>query len=434
MKWSLYHKSDGKAYMVFSQTLRVMFVGFFRNVHIDRLTKIPEDKPVLIAANHPTAFLDPVLMGVYFRPPVYYMTRGDVFKKPFFRKLLESVNMFPVYRTRDGYTGRDRNDQVFDYCRKQLVDRKIVTIFVEGEHHLDKHVRPTQKGIARIAFQTYEQEQLEELQVLPIGFSYRYGDREREVAMVNIGEPIYIRDYWEQYQDSPAAAVRTLCLDIHEKLKVLCCHVENPDYCPVAEDMLTLHRNNLVERLVPVVHFNKKAFDGEKAICDQINVLDDQVPALGKKVEAYFARLQKLEVDDRGLMHPEYSSFLRLLVLILVFPFYALGGITSWPVRYLSKYLTRKKVKKVEFYSSVLMGIGQFIGLVYYGLLFLIALISFNPVWIGIALLLPLLAWVYALYKSFAQAWALSWKAKRHPERQQLLIEREAIWNAFQNK
>ena len=31
--------------------------------------------------------------------------------------------MFPVFRQRDGYQGRDRNDEVFEFCQQKLQDR-----------------------------------------------------------------------------------------------------------------------------------------------------------------------------------------------------------------------------------------------------------------------------------------------------------------------
>jgi hypothetical protein len=80
--------------------------------------------------------------------------------------------MFPVYRKKDGYGERDRNDEVFDYVKGKLLEGVAVNIFVEGEHHLDKRVLPMQKGIARIAFGTYQDHRLDDLQIVPVGCNY----------------------------------------------------------------------------------------------------------------------------------------------------------------------------------------------------------------------------------------------------------------------
>jgi 1-acyl-sn-glycerol-3-phosphate acyltransferase len=58
--------------------------------------------PLLIIANHPNSFLDALIIGSYYKRRVYFLARGDAFKKPIHRFLLESLNMIPVYRLREG--------------------------------------------------------------------------------------------------------------------------------------------------------------------------------------------------------------------------------------------------------------------------------------------------------------------------------------------
>src|SRR5262249_51520495 len=135
-------------------------------------------------------------------------------------------NMFPVFRVRDGFAGRDRNDEVFEYCLDKMAKKRVVTVYVEGEHHLEKHVRPVQKGIARIAFAAYERHRQDELQIIPAGCNYMFGDRARDEVTVNIGAPIYVRDYWESYQTNPAQTIQKICGDIEIALKKVCLHVE----------------------------------------------------------------------------------------------------------------------------------------------------------------------------------------------------------------
>ena len=58
----------------------------------------------------------------------------------------------------------------------------MVTIYVEGEHHLEKRVRPIQKGIVRIAFGACEKlgDDLKDLQIIPVGVNYVAGDQWRD--------------------------------------------------------------------------------------------------------------------------------------------------------------------------------------------------------------------------------------------------------------
>ena len=70
--------------------------------------------PLLIAANHPNSFLDAIILSTIFKRPVYSLARGDAFVKPFYKKLLLSLNMFPVYRISEGVENLENNYETFE--------------------------------------------------------------------------------------------------------------------------------------------------------------------------------------------------------------------------------------------------------------------------------------------------------------------------------
>lgn len=428
MKFSLRHQSTGKLYPFLVPTGHLMFHGFFKKVYIHNRQVVPVDKPVLLAVNHPTAFVDPCLLCVYVDAPLYNMTRGDIFRKPFFRKLMESINMFPVFRVRDGYASRDRNDEVFDFCHNKLKEGRVVTIYVEGEHHLEKRVRPLQKGIARIAFGAYERHQLNDLQIIPTGCNYVWGDRPRDEVMVNFGEPIFVRDFWGLYQTDSGLATNRLLAAIDTGLKNVCYHFEHEGDGALLEQALVLKRSERPARQLPVVVYTRRRFDLEKSVCEALNRLPQAEKMEWKAgVEQYFEHLKKAEIEDAGLMQPHWGSATRLFLLALTFLPFLLGLLTSYPVMWLSRTVAQTKAKKREFYSSVAMGVGHIGGMVYYFLWFLAALISWNPLWIAFSLMLPLLGWFSMLYRETWARWRSARRAMRHPQRQVLLEERKRI-------
>ncbi len=377
MKFGLRHQSTGITYRYISQVSYAMYYGFFRKIYVHNRHGVPSDKPVLLAANHPTAFVDPMLLCSYLDPPIYNMTRGDIFQKPFFRKLMEEVNMFPVYRVRDGFAGRDRNDEVFDYCIDKLHNRRVVTIYVEGEHHLEKRVRPTQKGIARIAFAAYERHQLEDLQIIPAGCNYVWGDRPRDEVMVNIGEPIFVKNYWDDYQRDPSGTIQRLCSDIEKALKSVCYHIEKTSDDDLAEQLLTLHRGDNPEPVLPAVVYNNRRFQQEKAVLERLNALSEfEKTTLSERTERYFAALKKAELDDAAMMNPRWGNWLWLGFFLIGFLPALIGWLGSLPFVKLAKYMADTKAKKREFYSSVRIGVGFLTGIPYYFLLFLICLFT----------------------------------------------------------
>ncbi len=428
MKFSLRHQSSGKAYPYIEPLAHFMVRGFFRKIHLSNRKGVPTDKPVLLAVNHPTAFLDPCLLCVFLDPPLYNMTRGDVFKKKFYRKLMESVNMFPVFRMRDGYSGRNRNDEVFEFCEKQLVQNRVMTIYVEGEHHLEKYVRPVQKGIMRIAFDTFENQELPDLQIIPAGCNYAWGDRPRDEVMINIGQPIFVRDFWADYQDNPIQARIALGELIEKALKELCFHIDDPEDTDLVEHLLEMDRSSFPEFQIPIVVFNAKRFVREKKICDRVNVLDAATKLqLKQQCSAYFAALKKAGLTDAALANPDWGAWHRLLFYLAGFLPFLLGHITSLPVIGFARYITKKTVRKREFLSSVWMGAGFIGGLLYYFIWIAGAFISWNPWWIALALALPVLGWWSMFYKENWRDWLAARKALGSPMRAQLLSMRKAV-------
>lgn len=429
MKYRYAYLSKGFAYGILEPFMHLAFRAFFRQIHVNNRQGVPPAKPVLLAVNHPTAFIDPILLVQYLEAPIYNMTRGDIFRKPLFRKMMESINMFPVFRRRDGYAGRDRNDEVFDWCVEKLRTGHTVTIYVEGEHHLEKRVRPVQKGIARIAFGAYEKHQQDDLQIVPVGCNYQYGDRPRDEAMVNIGQPIFVRDYWEAYQQNPAATIQKLCADIELTLKTtVCFHLDGPDDDVLAEQLLTLHRSEQPQPVLPIVHFDSQRFAQEKAVLDTLNALPEADKyALRERTARYFSALEKARLDDAALLKPQRGHGLWLLFFLLGLLPAFVGWASSWPVRALTYWVADSKVKKREFYGSVVLGMSFLGGLVYYLGGALVGLLVWG--WLGllVTLLLLVSAWFSIVYLEMWERFVAARRALASPDRAALMQLREAV-------
>lgn len=426
MKYSFRHLSTGKAYPFMSRIGYLMAYAFLRKLYLHNQKGVPPEQPVLLAANHPTAFVDPCLLCTFLDPPLYNMTRGDIFRKPFFRKLMESINMFPVYRRRDGYESRERNDEVFEYCLHQLQHRRAVTIYVEGEHHLEKRVRPIQKGIARIAFSAYERYRQPDLQIIPVACNYVYGDRPRDIVMLTVGSPLWLRDYWEEYERQPSQAINRLCRDIYVALRAICYHVEKPEDEPLVEQLLWVFRGDHPDiAALPIVRHDKDRFLAEKAVCDRVNGLTEaEKTALRTQTEAYFQALDAAGVDDAALVNPQWGHPVRLLWFTIAFLPFLLGYITSFPIGWIARRVATAKVKKKEFYSSVILGVGTIAGMAYYPLWWIAALLTLHPGWIALALALPLLGWFALVYGEAWQRWKAARRALEHSSREVLLARR----------
>ncbi len=428
MNYRLIKQSTGWLYLILVPLLHITYRLIFRKIHVYRRKSVPSDKPVIIASNHPTAFMDPILYTMFLDPPVYNMTRGDIFEKPFFRKLLADMNMFPIFRKRDGYNQVDRNDEVSEYCQQKMLQKRTVCVFVEGEHHADKRVLPIQKGLARIAFATYENHKIEDLQIIPAGCNYVFGDRTRDEVVVMIGDPIYVKDYWPMYVENPALAINQFNKKISESLKKICYHVNQPENDHFANQMLELYRTDHYGSLLPVVEHNAGRFWEERALLERINNMEpSEKEGLKTMTDIYFSSLGDRGLSDLALMHPEHSSFIWVIFLMLAAVPALLASILSWPIRKLSRYVAGKAAKKKEFYTSILLGIATLSGAITALVLLIVGIFMALPWLISTALLLPLCAWISIFYREMATRFRSSYKAQKHPDQKFLREIRDQV-------
>lgn len=123
---------------------------FCNKIHLKNKRLFKAKGPLLIIANHPNSFLDALIIGSYYKRRVYFLARGDAFKKPIHRFLLESLNMIPVYRLREGKEFLHLNDYAFSKSIELLSKGLAVLIFIEGICVNSNELQPFKKGTARI--------------------------------------------------------------------------------------------------------------------------------------------------------------------------------------------------------------------------------------------------------------------------------------------
>lgn len=147
---------------------------------------------MLLACNHPNSFLDGVILDTLFEQPLWSLVRGDVFRKPFYGKLLRSLNLLPVYRTSEGAENLSSNYETFDDCISIFKKDGIVIIFSEGKCINEWHLRSLKKGTARLALASWNENI--PLRVLPVGINYSSFRRFGKNVFINFGEVIEKKD------------------------------------------------------------------------------------------------------------------------------------------------------------------------------------------------------------------------------------------------
>jgi len=123
---------------------------FCPEVHIRNKRILQKSGPLLVLANHPDSFLDAVIIGAYYPRKMYFLARGDVFRKPIFGFLLRSIGMIPIHRAREGREHLHLNQGTFDEAVQVLKKGGGVLIFIEGICLLTHEIQPFKKGAMRI--------------------------------------------------------------------------------------------------------------------------------------------------------------------------------------------------------------------------------------------------------------------------------------------
>ena len=132
------------------------------------------------------------------RGPIHFLARGDVFTKPWHRKLLRLLNMYPVYRIREGREHVHLNRTTFRHSYEVLANNGTLLIFIECICLNTHELQPFKKGAARIAL---EAAALPGCSFLPVGIAYSSFGRIGKAATVNFSEPIFPQQVFDGDQE-----------------------------------------------------------------------------------------------------------------------------------------------------------------------------------------------------------------------------------------
>lgn len=344
---------------------------YFRKIHIYQKQGIDFSKPTLLASNHPNAFLDAMLIGSLSPKTMYFIVRGDIFNTPLKSWLLSLLNMYPIYRTRDGlgFQGLKQNNDMFDFYKKILAENGCILIFSEGLGVLEKRLRPIQKGTARLAYEfANEYPNGHELQIVPMGINYTHMLLAEGEFMMAINQPIRIEDFSSLEK---VKAVNDLTEAIKEGIGQYVIHIDEKEDDLPAEYWLEINRNE--------VAIGKKWQENNKTVLEiELTAIDSwnqfrksniQLFLQWKeKLNSYFQLLDKSGLRDEDIKRPPFF-FQNAFMAILGSPFL----FWTWLVHSLpflfTAWFTKKLVKKKEFIASIKMAGGMFITVLWYILL-----------------------------------------------------------------
>jgi len=308
---------------------------YFEKVDIKGVENIPTEGPAIFACNHPNSFLDALIITFYYRRPLYYVARGDAFKKPFAAKVLSFLNNIPIFRKEEGTHNLSKNEESFSYCLDILKEGDTILLFAEGVCENEWFLRPLRKGAARIVYEAWNDPAIgDKLKVIPIANNYSSWHGSGNNISVELLEPM---------EKSTFTGVEEQGQFLRKFNDVL--------FTKLSEKVVSIDKSKDVEAQNIVTGFIiKNLAEGEKRAKEALAKFKDGTKDLHAKYLqlAHYIKQEKLVYyDEAG------GNAIAFLVALFIIPFTFILNIIPYSV---CKYIAEKTTRRNVFYDSVFFG------------------------------------------------------------------------------
>ena len=390
---------------------------------------LPKDGAVIIGCNHTSALLDPLVILRAQNRGTVFMTRADIFRKPFLQKVFTFLRMLPIFRIRDGYAAVKQNEEIIAKCGDVLQHGYPLALFPEATHRPKHSLLPLSKGIFHIALEANKRFGHERpVYIVPMGLEYgKYFDY-RSTVVATYGEPINVTEFVRQHEGevAPARLLAMLREELSVRMSKLIAYVpDTEDYD--AQWELTKLCTAQSHPLSP-----SGRLDTNQAVIKRlVEKKESEAPETTASLYADALAFQK-ERRARGIhpsstshQFPLIASIFNSLALLCALPYYLFCAITMLP-SWVVSYKIVSGLKDKAFSNTARLGVN----LALCGLLVIIwsivALCTLPaiPAVLCIALLIPATAFFYD-YNTFARHTLSDWRwtlaRELHPRLKELL-------------
>lgn len=125
--------------------LQPVMLAYFRLKRFGR-EHIPREGGVIIAPNH-RSFLDPWVIGICLRRPIYFVAKEELFRKRWMGWFLNSLGAFPIRRGAS-------DEQAMETARILVERGNALLIFPEGTRIRRGPLGKPKRGVGRLALET----------------------------------------------------------------------------------------------------------------------------------------------------------------------------------------------------------------------------------------------------------------------------------------
>ena len=399
--------------------LRIFWVNPIIKLSVRRLTikgkeNLPKDGAVIIGCNHTSALLDPLVILRAMNRATVFMTRADIFRKPFLQKVFTFLRMLPIFRIRDGIAAVKQNEEIIAKCGDVLQHGIPLALFPEATHRTKHSLLPLSKGIFHIAFEANKRFGHERpVYIVPMGLEYGRYFRYRSNVVATYGEAINVTEFVRQHEGevTPARLLAMLREELASRMSKLIAYVpDTEDYDAQWEltKLCTAQQNPSSP---------SKRLKINQDVISHLTAMKEQVdPEL---TEALYAdamtfkkerRLRGIHPSSTSHKCPLVASLGNTLALLCALPYYLFCAITMAP-SWLVSHKIVSGLKDKAFSNTARLGVNLALCpllIIIWGIVALCTL-PLIPALLAIALLIPAVAFFYD-YNTFALHTLSDWR------------------------
>ena len=344
--------------------------GYFRSIYVQGKENIPASGPVIFAPNHPSAFMDPILLATEVNRQIYFLARGDIFKKKWLAAMFRVLHMIPVFRQSEGDTSK--NSEVFRHCFQHLNKGGTLMIFPEGISKTERNLRPIKTGTARIALGAEAENDFTlGVTIVPIGINYSDPHHFQGDVFVKFGKPIMVSEWTSAYKIEPRQTVEQLTEHLRSQLEKLIVIIEDEQQERLISNIERMYRSKLrqledPQEKAPADFYLSK--DIVRAVQYHIKKDPARLYDFEVRLDTYLASLNRLGIRDTQVRASRLPVHFKgsLVLFVLGFPVFLYGFIFNYiPYRLPGEVVKRIKMDE-DFVGSVQLAGGMLIFLITY--------------------------------------------------------------------
>ncbi len=401
-----------------------MFFRVFYRLDYKGLENIPTNKAVVLAPNHVNGFIDPMTIAILTKQKIRFFARGDVFKKKLAKIILNDFSISPVYRIQEGFAEIKKNNKTFEECRKRLSNNETILMFPEAICVQERRLRPLKKGLSRIVFQSEELFDFKkDIVIIPLGINYSAPYKFRSKLFVDFGEPLSIKSYESKYKQDKVKAINEFTKDLENIMRKHLVIVNNSHYDKLLEGLEEIYLHQWIKEKKHNVKNLQHHYLATKELAEMINVVEEKNPdlihSLNENVKKYIQLMHKNKLRDHLLRSENIEKnnigtfIFNYLFIWLFTPVYAIALLLNYLPYFVSKKISDKKIKQIEFYASIYSNLAMLLWGIFYAIQILtIALVFKNWLFLSVyALAVPLLGffaiWFYPRKQKIIGNWQL---------------------------